>query len=136
MTAAMKPQPRITADARAFWDACAEGALTFQRCGSCGHAQFPPRPFCTRCRTAEPAVARSAGLGTVHSHTTVLRPPTPAFAADIPYVVALVDFDEGFRMMVNVRGCAPEEVRIGLRVQVLFEPLPGGGALPQVRPLE
>jgi uncharacterized OB-fold protein len=136
MSAATKPQPHVTAETRRFWDACADGALIFQCCGACGYAQFPPRPFCTRCRADAPAEVRSSGLGTVHSHTTVLRPPTSAFAADVPYVIALVDFDEGFRMMANLRHCAPVDVRIGLRVQVLFEPMAGGGALPQVRPLE
>lgn len=130
---AAKPVPLVTADTRAFWDACAEGALTFQRCAACGHVQFPPRPFCTECRAAGPGTERSAGLGTIHSFTIVHRAPTAAFKADTPYVLALVDFDEGFRLMVNLRGCPPSEARIGLRVCVLFEPLAGGGALPQVR---
>ncbi|WP_145704430.1 Zn-ribbon domain-containing OB-fold protein [Azospirillum baldaniorum] len=130
---AAKPVPLVTADTRAFWDACAEGALTFQRCAACRHVQFPPRPFCTECRAAGPGTERSAGLGTIHSFTIVHRAPTAAFKADTPYVLALVDFDEGFRLMVNLRGCPPSEARIGLRVCVLFEPLAGGGALPQVR---
>ncbi|MBK4720852.1 Zn-ribbon domain-containing OB-fold protein [Azospirillum sp. YIM DDC1] len=132
---AAKPVPLVTADTRAFWDACAEGVLTYQRCAACGHVQFPPRPFCTECRAAGPVTERSAGLGAIHSFTIVHRAPTPAFKADTPYALALVDFDEGFRLMVNLRGCPPEDARIGLRVRVLFEPLAGGGALPQVRPL-
>ncbi|KAA0684929.1 Zn-ribbon domain-containing OB-fold protein [Azospirillum brasilense] len=129
----MKPAPLVTADTRAFWDACAEGVLTFQRCAACGHVQFPPRPFCTACRAEGPVTERSTGLGTIHSFTIVHRAPTAAFKADTPYVLALVDFDEGFRLMVNLRGCPPSDARIGLRVRVLFEPLAGGGALPQVR---
>jgi uncharacterized OB-fold protein len=78
----------------------------------------------------------SSGLGTVYSYTVLFRPPTPAFKNDVPYMIALVDFDEGFRLMANLRECAPEQVRIGQRIRVVFEPLPGGGALPQVRPME
>ncbi|MCG5238802.1 Zn-ribbon domain-containing OB-fold protein [Azospirillum doebereinerae] len=130
-----KPAPLVTADTRAFWDACAQGVLTFQRCTACGHVQFPPRPFCVSCRADGPVTERSAGLGTVHSHTIVHRAPTPAFKADVPYILALVDFDEGFRLMAALRDCPPADARIDLRVRVLFEPMAGGGALPQVRPL-
>lgn len=134
-TAAAKPEPRPTAETRAFWQGCAEGALLFQRCPGCGHVQFPPRPFCVSCRDHAPEWCRSAGAGTVHSYTVVHRAPTPAFKADVPYVIALVDVDEGFRMMVNLRDCPADGLRIGLRVGIVFEPLPGGGALPQARPL-
>jgi len=136
MTAVMKPAPLVTADTRSFWDACAQGVLTFQRCAACGHVQFPARPFCTRCRAVGPVEERSAGLGAIHSYTIVHRAPTPAFKDDVPYVIALVDLDEGFRLMANLRDCPLGDARIGLRVRVFFEPLAGGGALPQVRPLE
>lgn len=135
-TLPLRPLPRPTVDSRPFWEGCARGELRYQRCAACGHVQFPLRPFCTRCRAAEPAVERSAGRGTVHSYTVVFRAPTPAFKADVPYTIALVDFDEGFRMMANLRDCPPESAAIGLRVGVVFEPLPDGGALPQVRPQE
>ncbi|WP_431857633.1 Zn-ribbon domain-containing OB-fold protein [Azospirillum sp.] len=131
-----KPLPRVTADSRPYWEGCAAGELRYQRCAACGHVQFPLRPFCTRCRASGPAVERSAGRGTVHSHTVVFRAPTPAFKGDVPYIIALVDFDEGFRLMANLRDCPPESVAIGQRVGVVFEPLADGGALPQVRPQE
>ncbi len=133
---AAKPAPLITADTRSFWDACARGVLTYQRCPACDHVQFPARPFCTRCRAAGPVEERSTGLGTIHSHTIVHRAPTPAFRDEVPYVIALVDLDEGFRLMANLRDCPLADLRIGLRVRVLFEPMADGGALPQVRPLE
>ncbi len=135
-TSMAKPQPRVTPDSAAFWEGCAQGQLRYQRCAACGHVQFPLRPFCTRCRAAEPVVERSAGLGTVHSYTVVFRAPTPAFKTDIPYTIALVDFDEGFRIMAHLRDCPPESAAIGLRVGVVFEPFADGGALPHVRPQE
>jgi hypothetical protein len=74
---------------------------------------------------------RSAGAGTLYSHTTVYRAPTSAFKADVPYVVALVDLDEGFRMMVNVLGCDPADVQIGRRMRIVFRASDGGMKLPQ-----
>lgn len=136
MTGDMKPLPRVTADSRPFWEGCAQGELRYQRCKACGHVQFPLRPFCTHCYAADPALKRSAGQGAVYSYTVVFRAPTPAFKADVPYTIALVDFDEGFRMMANLHNCPLKTAAIGLRVRVVFEPLADGGALPNVRPQE
>jgi uncharacterized OB-fold protein len=98
-----------------FWQGCADRELRYQRCGDCGAAQFPPRPFCARCGGA-PARAVSQGLGTVYATTRVTRAPTPDFAALAPYDILLVDLDEGFRMMAHgVPG-----LRIGERVRVAF----------------
>ena len=132
----MGTQPRVTAETAAFWQGCTDGVLLYQCCSACGHVQFPPRFFCVRCRSRAPEWRPAAGTGTVYSYTVVHRAPTPAFKDDVPYVIALVDFDEGFRMMVNLRGCPAGDLRIGLRVGAFFEPAAGGGALPQVRPLE
>ncbi len=88
------------------------------------------------CRGRALEWSRSAGAGAVHSYTIVNRAPTPAFRQDVPYVIVLVDFDEGFRMMMNLRDCPAENLRIGLRVSAFFEPLADGGALAQVRPME
>lgn len=127
-------QPKPTSETAQFWQGCADGVLLHQRCLECGHAQFPPRSFCVRCRSRAPEWRASEGTGTLYSYTVVHRAPTPAFKEDVPYVIALVDFDDGFRMMVNLRDCPPEDLRIGLRVGLFFEPAAGGGALPQVRP--
>jgi hypothetical protein len=115
-----KPIPAATADTREFWDACGRGELMYQICRGCGRAQFYPRRHCAACQADELEWRHSAGLGAVYSHTTVYRAPTPAFKADVPYVIALVDLDEGFRMMVNILGCDPGEVRIGGRVRIVF----------------
>lgn len=126
-----KPLPVATADTREFWDACGRGELLYQFCRSCDRAQFYPRRHCAACQAGELEWRRSAGLGAVYSHTTVYRAPTPAFKADVPYVIALVDLDEGFRMMVNILGCAPSAVSIGSRMRIVFRPAGGGVALPQ-----
>jgi uncharacterized OB-fold protein len=115
-----KPIPAATADTREFWDACGRGELLYQTCMDCGRVQFYPRRHCSACQKMRMEWRRSSGAATIYSHTTVHRAPTPAFKADVPYVIALVDVDEGFRMMVNILGCDPGEVRIGGRLRIVF----------------
>jgi len=132
MTARTLPVPlKPTAETLPFWQACANGRLVYQRCDACGRAQFPPRSRCASCHADRLGWRESARIGTVHTHTTVLRAPTAAFKREVPYVIALVDLDEGFRMMMNVRGADPEAARIGGRVRVDFEPNDGPYPLPQ-----
>lgn len=126
-----KPLPLPTAETHEFWDACARDELLYQVCPRCAHVQFYPRRHCAACQAMEMQWRRSSGAGTVYSHTTVHRAPTPAFKADVPYVIALVDLDEGFRMMVNILGCDPADVQIGRRMRILFRAADGGMKLPQ-----
>lgn len=125
-----KPVPVPNADTRAFWEGCASGELRYQQCSGCGRAQFYPRAHCASCQSRDLKWRRSSGLGVVYSHTTVQRAPTPAFKAMVPYVIALVDLEEGFRMMMNVLDCEPAKVSIGARVRVVFRES-DGVVLPQ-----
>jgi uncharacterized OB-fold protein len=125
-----KPIPKPTAETVQFWDACSQGRLLFQYCEACRHAQFPPSMICRECG-GTPEWRQSGGKGQIHSLTTVQRAPIDAFRADVPYVIALVDLDEGFRMMMNIRGAAPERAGIGTRIVVTFEDTGQGIALPQ-----
>jgi len=133
-----KPVPRPNADSAPFWAACNRRELTFQRCRACGQVQFFPRALCTACQATDLDWQTSAGAGTVFTFTVNQRPPTPAFKDDVPYVIALVDLDEGFRMMLNVIDCAPDEVHIGMRVRIVFEPRGADGAqlIPQATPAQ
>ncbi len=117
-----KPSIRPTAETRPFWDGCRDGKLRYQICADCGAVQRIPRSVCTHCHGLRLDWNESAGLGTVLSHTTVHRAPTPAFKTETPYVIALVDMDEGFRLMVNTRGGANPPLAIGQRVRIGFEP--------------
>jgi uncharacterized OB-fold protein len=128
-----KPAPVPNADTRPFWEACNREELIYQYCRSCGQAQFYPRAICAGCGGAALEWRTSRGLGTIYTFTINFRPPDVSFAAEIPYVIALVDLDEGFRMMLNVRGCPPEAVRIGMRVKVIFESR-GEQKIPQAAP--
>jgi uncharacterized protein len=117
---------------RLFWDGCAVGELRFQRCRGCRAAQFPPTEICRACTGADLPWERSAGLGTLYSWTVVYRPVTPAFTA--PYAPAIVDLDEGYQMMTNLIGLAPDAITPGLAVQVEFHETGGGLRLPYFRP--
>lgn len=116
-----KPTPVPTAETQPFWSAAAEGRLIYQYCPVCKKAQFPPRHRCASCGQAEITWRESHGIGAVHSFTVVERASAPAFQDDLPYVIALADLDEGFRMMVTMRGCEPHQVQIGARIRVVFE---------------
>lgn len=126
------PLPRPTELSRPHWDGCREGVLRVQRCSACGAHVFIPQPLCTRCQSGALEWVASAGRGTLYSFTTVHRPPSPAFT--VPYVVAIVELDEGFHMLSNLVDCAPEDVRIGMRLEVTFRPVSHEITLPLFRP--
>jgi uncharacterized OB-fold protein len=135
MTGPGKPVPRISAEARPYWDGCRAGELRYQACRGCKRVQFYPRALCAGCGGIDLEWRRSAGAGVVHAVTVVYRAPSEPFRGDVPYAVALVDLDEGFRMMANVVGGDPERVAIGDRVRVVFEAR-GEVTLPQFTRVE
>jgi uncharacterized OB-fold protein len=126
------PEPQ-TAEARHFFDAAAQGRLALQRCAACARVWFYPRPACVACGAERYAWIVASGRGRVHSHSIVHRAPSPAFRERVPYVVALVDLEEGPRMMANIVGDDALEVAIGDAVEVLFEERGEGRKLPQFR---
>ncbi len=126
-----KPVPPPTTDTAGFWDACNREELLFQQCSGCGGVQFPPRAFCSACQGTTPSLKRSSGRGSVHSFTIVRRAANRAFDGDVPFVIALIDLDEGFRMMMNVIGEGRLSTAIGRRVRVVFEPRSDAQKLPQ-----
>lgn len=130
-----KPIPSANADTRPFWEACNREELIYQYCPACRRAQFYPRAVCAVCGATSLEWRISRGLGTVYTFTRNYRAPNPAFADEIPYVIALVDLEEGFRMMVNIQGCPPEAVHIGLPVRIVFETR-GDQKVPQGVPRE
>lgn len=127
-----KPVPAPTPETEAFWEGCAQGRFLLQHCSRCRHVQFYPRPLCTQCHGSDLEWRAAGGGGRIHSYTIVYRGPGPAFDADVPYGLVLVDLDEGPRILANLRG-ASEGVEIGSRVRLYFEPR-GGIHLPQAEP--
>jgi hypothetical protein len=116
-----KLMPVPTPESEAYWQACSEGRLLIQRCSACGHRQFYPRLLCTSCASADVEWHEASGAGRVRSFTIIRRAVTEAYAADVPYVVALIELAEGPTMMSNVVDCDVEDVHIGMSVSVRFE---------------
>jgi len=125
-----RPLPQPTAETRPFWEGCTLGELRYQACADCGRVQPIPRSCCQHCQSSALQWRASAGRGRILSHTTVHRAPTPAFRELAPYVIALVDLDEGFRLMVNLAGGEQPGLAIGAPVRIGFCTV-DGVALPQ-----
>lgn len=122
-------------DSAPFWEGAAEGELRYQRCRDCDTAIFYPRALCPACGTPDPHWHVSAGNGVVYACSVIHRAP-PAYADEAPYVVALIDLDEGFRMMSRVVDCDPESVAVGQSVRVVYRMDDEGRTLPYFVPAE
>ena len=119
---------------RAFFEAAKRGELLYQRCPSCGHRQFYPRALCTACG-GEPAWATASGRGVVHTFTIVRQNGQPPFKDELPYAVAMIELEEGVRMMGNVTGCPVENLRIGMSVEAYAVECDESMAVPFWRPV-
>lgn len=123
----------IDPDGAPWWDGVAQGELRYQRCHDCGSAIFYPRSLCPECFSSRLVWNAAAGGGTVYAFTVVHRSPDRRLATEVPYVLALVDVDEGFRMLTRLIDAPPGEVRVGQRVRLTFYKSPDGRDLPCFR---
>lgn len=135
-TAPDKPLPIIDPGSRPFWDAAREHRLSIPRCRSCENHFFYPRELCPFCHSGDLEWVDASGRGTVYSFTIVRKPAGPAFAADVPYVVAMIALDEGPRMLTNLIVDDVEAVRIGDRVEVSFVDVTDDVTLPKFKLVE
>jgi uncharacterized protein len=131
----VKPVPVPTKETQPYWDGCKQHELRVQKCAACGHHQFYPRLYCTTCMSDRVEWVKTSGRATVLSYTIIYRPVTQAFAGNVPYVVALVTLDEGPQMMTNIVGCEPEQVHIGMPVQVTFDDWTEEISVPKFKPV-
>lgn len=113
-----KPLPEPTELSQPFWDGTRARELRLQRCSQCDAFRFPPVVLCRECLAEEHEWTATSGTGTVWSYVVQHRPATPAFADEVPYVVAIVELAEGPLMLTNVIGCPPEAVYVGMPVEV------------------
>ncbi|MEJ8851185.1 Zn-ribbon domain-containing OB-fold protein [Variovorax rhizosphaerae] len=127
------PTPVANADSTVYWNAARERRLVIRKCKACSQFHFMPRHLCPVCWSDDLEWVDSKGTGTVHSFTVVRRAPLANFATRVPYVVALIDLDEGPRMVTNIVGEDALSVRIGDPVSVEFEERGEGAMLPQFR---
>ena len=125
-------RPAISPDTAFFWDGAALGELRIQRCGDCGALRHPPGPMCPQCGAANRQHVVAAGTGEVFSYVVHHHPPVPG--KRLPIVIAVVSLDEGVRMVGELVGADPGQVRVGLPVQVEFVRIDDGLTLPAWRP--
>jgi hypothetical protein len=130
-----RPLPEATPETAEFWAGARRGELRLQRCRSCGKAYFFPRPFCPHCSSNDVEWFTASGRGRLYSYVINHRPP-PNFKDYAPYVIAVVELEEGPRMMTNIIGVdpAPENLPIDLPVEVTWEQQSDEITLPLFRP--
>ena len=118
-----KPAPVPTPETQAYWDGCAAGELRLQRCADCSEAFFYPRPVCPACGSARVEWFTATGRATLYSYVINHR-AAPGFENDGPYAIAVVQLEEGPRMMTNITGIpnTPEDLVLDMPLQVTFEP--------------
>ena len=114
-----KPLPKPTSTSQPFWDAAKEHRLQLQCCGGCQAFIYYPRDRCPHCLSDQLQWQPVSGHGKVYSYTTVRRASTRSFA-DRPYVLAIVELDEGVRLTTNIEA-PPERIKIGMPVRVFFD---------------
>ncbi|HXG42285.1 MAG TPA: Zn-ribbon domain-containing OB-fold protein [Dehalococcoidia bacterium] len=129
-----KPLPQPTDTTRPFWQGARQGELRLQRCRSCHQYVYYPRSLCPHCLSTDLDWVPASGRGHVYTYTVIRRAAHPAFREDVPYVLAVVELEEGPRLTTNMVGVEPEQVHIGMPVEAVFEPVSEDIALVKFRP--
>ena len=128
-----RPLPQADHVSKRYWEAAADGKVLYQECPKCGHRQFYPRAMCTAC-AAEPEWREASGQGEVHTFTIIRQNWAKPYRDMLPYVVAMVELDEGVKMMTNITDCDAESVHIGMRVEAHTVKVEDGLGIPFWRP--
>jgi uncharacterized OB-fold protein len=124
----------IGRDSAFFWEGTRKGELRVQTCNACGALRHPPGPACPSCGALDRGHVVASGLGTVFSYVVHRHPPVPG--KELPIVIALIDLDEGVRMVGEVVDVADDEISIGTRLRVDFDPVDDDLTLPVWRRTE
>ena len=130
-----KPLPKINADTKEFWEGCKEHVIRVQKCGDCGLVHWPPSFICPQCHSRKTDWIASTGKGSVYTFVVNHIAYHPAFQEDLPYVVAVVELDEGPHLITNIVGCDPSEVRCDMPVEVVWDDITNEFSLPKFRPV-
>jgi uncharacterized protein len=119
---------------RPFWDGCRNGVLTLQRCTSCHRLRYPISPVCPHCVGREWTWEPVAGTGTIYTFVVFRHAYNDAWRERVPYAVAIVELDEGPMLIGDVTGTSPEEISVGLPVQVVFDAVTDEVSIPRFAP--
>jgi|TARA_B100000959_G_scaffold236214_1_gene254912 hypothetical protein len=127
--------PEPTPETQHYWDGARQGELRLQKCDSCHSIYFPPRPFCPECGSCEVSVVTATGRATLYSYV-INHLPSPGFES--PFAIAVVELEEGPRLMSNIVDCeqTPEALQLDMPLEVTFQKLSDGITLPQFRPVK
>jgi uncharacterized OB-fold protein len=126
------PQPLPDSDSQEYWEGLARGELRIQHCDACSRAVFYPRALCPHCFSDQLSWITASGKGIIYSYT-VAHQAYGLFAEDIPFVIAIVELEEGVRMMTRIVDAPGDKVAIGARVYLVITPVAEGIALPYFR---
>ena len=128
------PLPRPAgASASEFYNFCHQHELRFQRCTGCGAWRHIPRDMCAKCGSFDWEWARSSGKGKLFSWTTAIQPMLPQFKDVMPYSPAIVELEEGVRMVTWITDAKPDELKLGMPVEVVFDDVTPNVTLPKFR---
>ena len=135
MQARSKPLPRSTPETQPFWDGTRDGRLMIMHCNACSRDYFYPRPYCPYCFSADTTWKQASGRGTLHTYIINHR-PAPGFENEAPYVIAVVQLEEGPRMMSNLVDVDPDpaKLQIDMPLEVVFDTVNDQVTLPKFRP--
>ena len=126
--------PTPDAETQPFWDGARDSQLLIRRCNACGEAHFYPRPFCPRCWSPAVVWEEASGRASLYTWSVVHRNDLPPFGDRVPYVAAVVDLEEGPRMLTNVVDCEFEALEVGMALEVGYQAISDEVTIPVFHP--
>jgi uncharacterized protein len=129
-----KPIPVPSIESKPYWEGLKEHRLLMQRCDGCGEFWFPPSLLCPHCTSERFTWSELSGNGKVFSYVVYHRVYHPGFATEVPYTVAVIELDEGPRMLSNVVGIPPERVVCDMRVKIVYDDITENTTIPKFTP--
>jgi uncharacterized OB-fold protein len=129
-----KPLPAIQSWSKPFWDATRERRLLIQECRNCGKKIFYPKKYCPECRSTDIGWIESSGEGKVYSFSTLHLGVHPKFEGNAPYTIAIIELNEGVRLMSNIANCDLQDIQCDMPVKVTFEDVTEEITLPRFEP--
>ncbi|MEE8311437.1 MAG: OB-fold domain-containing protein [Candidatus Binatia bacterium] len=129
----IKPLPVLEGLAGEFYGFCKQGELRFQRCRGCNAWRHVPREMCAQCGSFDWSWEKASGKGAVFTWTTAARPLHPGFKDAAPYAPVVVEMEEGVRLLSELTDCTPEDLEIGMSVEVVFDAVTEDVSLPKFR---
>ena len=130
-----KPLPQPNPDTKPFWEGCRKHELRFQKCRNCGHVRWPPSIICPMCYSQDTEWIRASGKGKIYTFAAYHQAFHKAFENGLPYVTAIIELEEGPRLLSNIVGCKPQDVRCDMPLEVTWEDINEEFSLPKFKPI-